>query len=79
MESTIGGQIQPDGYLPWTGDMFLKTCYFAEYANTGPGYSPKTRVKWGRGQLTKDQASGYTATRYLEGAGVPFMKKTRLS
>ncbi|KAK4282614.1 hypothetical protein QN277_013970 [Acacia crassicarpa] len=76
MESPIGGQIQPDGYLPWTGDMYLKTCYFAEYANTGPGYSPRTRVKWGRGQLTKDQASAYTATRYLEGAGVPWLAST---
>ncbi|XP_028786557.1 pectinesterase-like [Neltuma alba] len=76
MESTLGDIIHPDGYLPWTGDMYLKTCYFAEYANTGPGFSPNTRVKWGRGQLTKDQAAAYTATRYLEGMGQPWLAAT---
>lgn len=78
MENNIGSHIQKDGYLPWNGDMYLNTCYFAEYANAGPGASPSTRVKWGRGQLRRNQASAYTATRFLEGAGIPWLAATHV-
>ncbi|THU51914.1 hypothetical protein C4D60_Mb06t36090 [Musa balbisiana] len=37
MESTIGDLIKPEGWLPWDGDQFLKTLYYAEYGNRGPG------------------------------------------
>lgn len=76
METTLGAMIHPDGWLPWNGDQFLKTCYFAEYDNGGPGFSPSTRAKWGRGLLKKRKASAYTATRYLEGNGLPWLSAT---
>lgn len=46
MESEIGDVIQPAGWLPWTGDLYLKTLYFAEYGNRGPGAKTDQRVKW---------------------------------
>ncbi|KAJ1425605.1 Pectinesterase, catalytic [Sesbania bispinosa] len=78
LETTIGDLIQPDGYLPWSGNQFLDTCYFAEYANTGAGADAQKRVKWGRGQLTKEDAMQYTADQWLQAntwlpaTGIPF-------
>lgn len=66
MENTIGDLIQPDGYLPWNGNMFLDTCFFAEYANTGLGANTQRRVKWGRGVLNKNDAAKYTADQWLQ-------------
>ncbi|ESW17100.1 hypothetical protein PHAVU_007G210300 [Phaseolus vulgaris] len=78
LENTISDVIQPDGYLPWNGNMFLDTCYFAEYQNTGAGADVKARVKWGRGVLSKADASKFTADTWLQAntwlpaTGVPF-------
>nr|KYP57642.1 putative pectinesterase/pectinesterase inhibitor 13 [Cajanus cajan] len=78
MENTIGDLIQPDGFLPWSGNQFLDTCFFAEYANTGAGADVKTRVKWSRGVLTKGDAAKYTADQWLQAnswlpaTGIPF-------
>ncbi|RDX62792.1 putative pectinesterase/pectinesterase inhibitor 28, partial [Mucuna pruriens] len=78
MENTIGDFIQPDGFLPWAGNQFLDTCFFAEYANTGVGANVQNRVKWGRGVLSKADAAKYTADQWLQAntwlpaTGVPF-------
>jgi len=78
MENTIGDLIQPDGFLPWAGTQFLDTCFFAEYANTGPGSNVQARVKWGKGVLSKADATKYTASQWIEGGvwlpatGIPF-------
>ncbi|MED6120126.1 hypothetical protein PIB30_018153 [Stylosanthes scabra] len=78
MENTIGDLIQPDGYLPWSGNMYLDTCFFAEYDNTGPGANVESRVKWGHGVLSKNDAVQYTAEQWIQGSewlpstGIPF-------
>ncbi|KAK7269557.1 hypothetical protein RIF29_22288 [Crotalaria pallida] len=78
MESTIGDFIQPDGFLPWQGNQFLNTCYFAEFGNAGPGADAKNRVKWGRGVLQKNDSALYTAEQWLQAktwlpaTGIPF-------
>ncbi|KAK7356264.1 hypothetical protein VNO80_15532 [Phaseolus coccineus] len=78
LENTISDVIQPDGYLPWNGNMFLDTCYFAEYQNSGAGADVKARVKWSRGVLSKADASKFTADQWLQAntwlpaTGVPF-------
>lgn len=78
IENTIGDLIQPDGFLPWSGNQFLDTCYFAEYENTGMGADVKARVKWSRGVLSKAEANKYTADQWLQAntwlpaTGVPF-------
>ncbi|XP_058770332.1 pectinesterase-like [Vicia villosa] len=78
MENIIGDLIQPVGFLPWNGNLFLDTCYFAEYANTGPGADVKARVKWSKGVLSKADATKYTADQWIQGGiwlpatGIPF-------
>lgn len=78
LENEIGDFIHPDGYLPWEGTLFLDTCYFAEFGNTGSGAVTSKRVKWGRGILTKDAAALYTAenwveaSKWLPASGIPF-------
>ncbi|CAJ1969601.1 unnamed protein product [Sphenostylis stenocarpa] len=78
MENRISDMIHADGFLPWNGDLYLDTCFFAEYANTGLGADVKSRVKWGRGTLSKADATKYTANQWLQAnawlpaTGVPF-------
>ncbi|KAG2402443.1 Pectinesterase/pectinesterase inhibitor [Vigna angularis] len=78
LENTITDVIQPDGYLPWNGNLNLDTCFFAEYENTGAGADLKARVKWSRGVLSKADANKYTADQWLQAnawlpaTGIPF-------
>ncbi|PIN19466.1 Pectinesterase [Handroanthus impetiginosus] len=46
METALGDFIQPAGWMPWSGNFALDTCYYREYANRGPGASTDKRVKW---------------------------------
>ncbi|KAJ4765296.1 Pectinesterase [Rhynchospora pubera] len=78
MESSIGDYIHPEGWFPWNGDFALKTLYFAEYGNTGPGASTAGRVKWGTFHvITKADATQFTAgafinaNNWLASTGVP--------
>ncbi|CAK8572662.1 unnamed protein product [Lathyrus sativus] len=78
MENVIGDLIQPVGFIPWGNNQFTENCYFAEYANTGPGADVKARAKWGKGVLSKADAMKYTADQWLKGGlwlpatGIPF-------
>ncbi|MCH4805139.1 pectinesterase family protein, partial [Pasteurella multocida] len=78
IENEIGDLIQPDGYLPWMGSLYLDTCFFAEYGNSGLGAAVDKRVRWGRGLLSKDEAARYTAEQWLQAStwlpasGIPF-------
>ncbi|XP_052202883.1 pectinesterase [Diospyros lotus] len=46
MQSYIGDHIDPTGWSPWSGDFALKTLYYGEYMNNGPGAGTSKRVKW---------------------------------
>ncbi|KAK7363361.1 hypothetical protein VNO77_05501 [Canavalia gladiata] len=71
MESEIGDFIHPDGWTPWMGDFALKTLYYAEFNNTGPGASTNARVKWpGYKAINKDEATKFTVGNFLKGAWV---------
>ncbi|XP_019196666.1 PREDICTED: pectinesterase-like [Ipomoea nil] len=69
MESEIGDVIDPEGFTPWKGDFALKTLYYAEYANTGPGAKTNARVKWSgyKGEIKKDEATPYTVAPFIQG------------
>lgn len=78
MESEIGDHIHPDGWLPWQGDFGLKTLFYAEYKNTGPGAKLTARVRWpGYKVINKADAMKFTVGPFLQGekwikdAGVP--------
>lgn len=68
MESTIEDLIHQDGWLQWDGDFGLKTLFYGEYNNKGPGSKTDNRVKWpGYKVLKKDEAMLFTAGPFLKG------------
>ncbi|XP_057969609.1 pectinesterase-like [Malania oleifera] len=69
MESTLGDLIQPQGWLPWEGEFALKTLYYAEYNNKGPGAAVDGRVKWPgyKGVIGRQEANQYTVGPFLQG------------
>ncbi|KAF2304229.1 hypothetical protein GH714_028752 [Hevea brasiliensis] len=75
MESTIEDLIHPDGWLPWEGDKGLKTLYYAEFNNKGPGSKTKARVKWqGYHVISKEEAKKYTVQPFLQGDWITDMR-----
>lgn len=69
MESRIGDVIHPDGWIPWEGNLYLNTLYYAEYNNEGPGANLQARIKWPgyKGQISKAEAQQFTAAQFLRG------------
>ncbi|KAF5739885.1 putative Pectinesterase precursor [Tripterygium wilfordii] len=79
MESFIDDLIQPAGWLPWLGDFGLKTCFYTEFNNWGPGSSTAQRVAWrGIKAITPQHAVDFTPGRFIRGdtwikpTGVPY-------
>ncbi|URE12582.1 pectinesterase [Musa troglodytarum] len=80
MESTIGDLIKPEGWLPWDGDQFLNTLFYAEYGNRGPGAGTSGRVKWpGFHVIDRQTAQKYTVNSLIQGhrwikfSGIPYL------
>ncbi|GAB4838066.1 hypothetical protein Ancab_027596 [Ancistrocladus abbreviatus] len=78
MESELSDIIQPEGWLPWQGDFALKTLYYAEYNNEGPGAAVDKRVNWAgyKKKISKEEAYRFTVTPFLQNgwikeSGVP--------
>ncbi|EPS66234.1 hypothetical protein M569_08543 [Genlisea aurea] len=68
MESEIGDLISPAGWLEWSGDFALKTLFYGEYNNKGPGSGTSDRVKWaGYKTLQRNDALRFTAGPFLQG------------
>uniref|UniRef100_J3MXQ9 Pectinesterase n=2 Tax=Oryza brachyantha TaxID=4533 RepID=J3MXQ9_ORYBR len=67
MESEIPAIIDKAGYLPWNGDFALKTLYYAEYGNTGPGADTAGRVAWPgyKKVISKADATKFTVENFL--------------
>lgn len=72
MQSVIEAFISPLGWAPWNGDIGLKTLFYVEYNNTGPGANiparPPGRVTWeGLKNFTNtDEALAFTAARLFQ-------------
>ncbi|XP_018440330.1 probable pectinesterase/pectinesterase inhibitor 58 [Raphanus sativus] len=80
MRTTITDVIDPAGWSAWNGDFALKTLFYAEYENSGPGSNKAQRVKWpGIQRITRPQALGFAPARFLGGrswipqTGVPYL------
>ncbi|CAK8544461.1 unnamed protein product [Lathyrus sativus] len=82
MESTIGDFLHPEGWIPWAGEHFENTCYYAEYANTGPGADVSKRIKWkGYHVISKAEANQFTAAQFLKAgpaSGTDWIKALRV-
>ncbi|PON49412.1 Pectinesterase inhibitor domain containing protein [Parasponia andersonii] len=69
MESNIEDLIHPDGWLSWEGEFALKTLFYAEYNNKGPGAKVDARVNWpGYKVLNKEEANKFTVENFLQGS-----------
>ncbi|XP_043726030.1 pectinesterase-like [Telopea speciosissima] len=82
METTLADFIQPAGWMPWdTTGFALDTCYYAEYANRGPGSRTDRRVRWKGFHVITDRriATQFTAGAFIQGGnwlkntGAPFL------
>ncbi|XP_010932334.1 putative pectinesterase/pectinesterase inhibitor 45 [Elaeis guineensis] len=69
MESDIGDFIHKDGYMPWEGDFALKTLFYAEYKNKGPGADTSARVQWPGFKVisNRTEAVGFTPEVFIQG------------
>ncbi|KAF2304991.1 hypothetical protein GH714_000939 [Hevea brasiliensis] len=69
MQSKIGDHIDPSGWSPWDGDFALKTLYYGEYMNKGPGAGTSERVKWpGYHVITSAaEAKKFTVAELIQG------------
>ncbi|RLN36099.1 pectinesterase-like [Panicum miliaceum] len=67
MESEIPDFIDKAGYMPWNGDFGLKTLWYAEYGNTGPGATTAGRVNWAgyKKVISKADATKFTVENFL--------------
>lgn len=59
MNCDMGNHIRQEGWHNWNNAENEKTARYIEYANTGKGASPYTRVSWSR-QLTQKEAEKIT-------------------
>ncbi|XP_073146712.1 pectinesterase-like [Henckelia pumila] len=68
MESFLDDLIQPEGWLPWNEDFALKTLFYTEFNNRGPGADKSHRVKWhGVKELPANRIRRFTASKFIEG------------
>ncbi|TYH17286.1 hypothetical protein ES288_A05G180600v1 [Gossypium darwinii] len=69
MQSYIGDHIDPSGWSVWSGDFALKTLYYGEYMNRGPGADTSKRVKWpGFHVITSaKEAKKFTVAELIQG------------
>ncbi|XP_058106989.1 probable pectinesterase/pectinesterase inhibitor 32 [Magnolia sinica] len=75
MQSYISDLIHPRGWVEWSGDYALKTLYYAEYKNYGPGARLVGRVNWiGFHSInTTSEMLNFTVDRLLHGSSwLPF-------
>ncbi len=66
MNSKLGSHIIPEGWHNWGKIEAEKSTYYAEYKNTGPGFTPLQRVDWSY-QLSREEASRYTPEQVFRG------------
>ncbi|KAK8967969.1 Pectinesterase 2.1 [Platanthera guangdongensis] len=69
MQSNIGDHVPPKGWLEWDGDFALKTLFYGEYQNSGPGAGTAGRIKWPGYKVITDPkvASGFTVGSLIQG------------
>ncbi|XP_031267757.1 probable pectinesterase/pectinesterase inhibitor 51 [Pistacia vera] len=63
---TLEALIQPDGWLPWSGDFALQTLYFGEFENSGPGSDTSKRVAWSS-RIPAEHVNTYSVQNFIQG------------
>ncbi|CAE6085826.1 unnamed protein product [Arabidopsis arenosa] len=57
--------ITPDGWLPSSGDFALKTLYYGESKNTGPGSDRSQRVSWSS-EIEDEHVHVYSVADFIQ-------------
>ncbi|KAL1803718.1 hypothetical protein ACET3Z_032365 [Daucus carota] len=77
--SNIESVIDPTGWQPWPPNLYIDTCWYAEFGNTGPAAATTSRVTWqGIKHVAKEEAETYVPGKFLRGddwisaTGVPY-------
>ncbi|XP_050205410.1 probable pectinesterase/pectinesterase inhibitor 51 isoform X2 [Mercurialis annua] len=58
--------ITPEGWMPWTGDFALKTLYYGEFENSGPGSNVSQRVPWSN-RIPAEHVYTYSVQNFIQG------------
>ncbi|PKU69625.1 pectinesterase [Dendrobium catenatum] len=69
MQSSIDNHVNPKGWLEWDGNFALKTLFYGEYQNDGPGAGTAGRVNWTGYHVITDAkvANDYTVAKLIQG------------
>ncbi|GLJ10948.1 hypothetical protein SUGI_0138550 [Cryptomeria japonica] len=69
MQCFMDNLVQPSGWLEWDGNFALKTLYYGEYMNSGPGAATANRVQWPGYRVIKSamEASQFTVNGLING------------
>nr|ACJ02103.1 pectin methylesterase [Oncidium hybrid cultivar] len=69
MQSYIDSHVNPKGWLEWDGDFALKTLFYGEYSNSGPGAGTAGRVNWAGYHVITDPnvANDFTVAKLIQG------------
>ncbi|XP_066315165.1 pectinesterase-like [Miscanthus floridulus] len=82
MLSYLDAHVDPRGWLEWDGDFALKTLFYGEYQNEGPGAATAGRVTWPGYHVITDRSLAVQFTvgqfiqggSWLNGTGVPYIE-----
>jgi pectin methylesterase-like acyl-CoA thioesterase len=66
INSFLAAIITPKGWLPWSGDFGLRTLYYGEFDNSGPGSNLTKRVSWSS-QVPVEHVSTYSVQGFIQG------------
>lgn len=62
----LGPIIAPQGWLAWGGDFALKTLFYGEFGNSGPGADRSQRVEWSS-LIPEDHVNAYSVANFIQG------------
>lgn len=58
--------VSPQGWLPWSGNFALKTLFYGESGNTGPGSDLSKRVSWSS-VIPAEHIHTYSVENFIQG------------
>ncbi|KAK3419219.1 hypothetical protein EUGRSUZ_H04944 [Eucalyptus grandis] len=66
IECNLEALISPQGWMPWSADFALKTLYYGEFKNTGPGSDTSSRVSWSS-RVPAEHVDTYSVKSFIQG------------
>lgn len=63
---TLGAIITSAGWMPWRGSFALRTLYYGEHENSGPGANASGRIAWSS-QIPAAHVGSYSIQNFIQG------------